>query len=78
MTLPYVDFETVSDLADDFSRIPERGGQPLIFMIGCGHIEDGDWIFASFTADSLAEPAEARIIDEWLNHDAGRPRSAMG
>ena len=64
----YVDFETVSDLADDFSRIPERGGQPLIFMIGCGHIEDGDWVFASFTADSLAEPAEARIIDEWLNH----------
>ncbi|HIC14291.1 MAG TPA: hypothetical protein EYO83_04045, partial [Gemmatimonadetes bacterium] len=30
----FVDFETVSDLDDDFSRIPERGGQPLIFMIG--------------------------------------------
>ena len=39
----YVDFETVNDLADDFSRIPERGGQPLIFMIGCGHVEDGEW-----------------------------------
>ena len=64
----YVDFETVNDLADDFSRIPQRGGQPLIFMVGCGHIEDGDWVFASFTTDSLTEPEEARIIDEWLAH----------
>ena len=62
----YVDFETVNDLADDFSRIPQRGGQPLIFMIGCGHAEDGEWVFASFTANSLTEPEEARIIDEWL------------
>ncbi len=30
-----VDFKTVSNLNDDFSRIPERGGQDLIFMIGC-------------------------------------------
>jgi hypothetical protein len=64
----YVDFETVSDLADDFSRLPEKGGQALIFMIGCGHIEDGEWRFASFTADALSEPDEARIIDEWFAH----------
>ena len=80
----YVDFETVNDLADDFSRIPQRGGQPLIFMIGCGHAEDGEWAFASFTANSLTEPEEARIIDEWLAYmlavrdrqwpDGGEPR----
>lgn len=64
----YVDFETVSDLADDFSRIPERGGQPMIFMIGCGHLEDGKWTFASFTADALTEPEEARVIDDWIAH----------
>ena len=29
----YVDFETVSSLDDDFSSIPDRGGQELIFMI---------------------------------------------
>jgi predicted RecB family nuclease len=64
----YVDFETVNDLADDFSGIPQRGGQPLIFMIGCGHIEDGEWSFASFVVDSLTEPEEARIIDDWVSH----------
>ena len=39
----YVDFEFCSDLNDDFSKLPEKGGQPLIFMIGCGHVENGEW-----------------------------------
>lgn len=64
----YVDFETVSDLADDFSRIPERGGQTLIFMIGCGHVEDGEWAFECFVADALTEESEAEVIDSWLSH----------
>ncbi len=64
----YVDFETVSDLDDDFSRIPKKGGQPLIFMIGCGHIEKGNWQFESFIAESLTMEAEANIIDNWIAH----------
>ena len=64
----YVDFETVSDLADDFAQIPRKGGQPLIFMIGCGHIEDGAWQFSCFVADSLTEESEARVINDWLSH----------
>jgi len=64
----YVDFETVSDLDDDFSNFPPKGGQPLIFMIGCGHIENGDWRFHCFTSDALTEPAEEAIIDTWLDH----------
>lgn len=64
----YVDFETVSDLADDFTGVPDRGGQPLIFMIGCGHVEGGNWIFECFIADSLTEASEKTIIDEWYLH----------
>ncbi|TVR71601.1 MAG: hypothetical protein EA415_11075, partial [Sphaerobacteraceae bacterium] len=64
----YVDFETVSDLADDFSNIPTRGGQPLIFMIGCGHIENGQWKFKCFVADAINESSEANIIDNWLSY----------
>lgn len=64
----YVDFETVSDVADDFSFIPKRGGQTLIFMIGCGHVEEGEWRFACFVADALAESSEAEIINSWLLH----------
>ncbi len=73
----YVDFETVSDLDDDFARIPERGGQALIFMIGCGHIEGGEWRFECFVADSLEEAAEAVVIENWLAHmEAVRRRLA--
>ena len=64
----YVDFETVSDLADDLSQLPEKGGQPLIFMIGCGHVEDGEWHFESFVVDALSESAEAVIIQRWFIH----------
>lgn len=66
----YVDFETVSDLNDDFSAIPAKGGQPLVFMVGCGHVEEDEWRFECFTADELAEPAEAVVIEQWLDHMA--------
>lgn len=68
----YVDFETVSNLDDDLSTFPEAGGQPLIFMIGCGHLEDpadlDSWRFEIFVTNRVNEPEEARIIDEWIAH----------
>ena len=66
----FADFETFGDLRDHFHTFPERGGQPLIFMIGSGHIEDGEWQFRCFVADAETEEAEARIIDAWLEHMA--------
>ena len=68
----YVDFETVSDLDDDFAMFPAAGGQPLIFMIGCGHLsgspEQPRWNFRSFMTQSLSLEEERRIIEEWLAH----------
>ena len=64
----YVDFEFCSDLNDDFSTLPEKGGQTLIFMIGCGHVEDGEWQFKSLTVNRLTEDEELRIIREWVAH----------
>ena len=64
----YVDFEFCTDLNDDFSKLPEKGGQPVIFMIGCGHMENGDWQFESLATESLSEEEEVRIIREWVGH----------
>jgi hypothetical protein len=64
----YVDFETVNDLDDDFSRFPEAGGQTLIFMIGCGYLSADGWQFRVFTVNRLTEPEEGRIIGAWLAH----------
>ena len=64
----YVDFEFCSDLNDDFANLPEKGGQPLIFMIGCGHLENEGWEFSSFTVNRLCQAEELRIIREWVAH----------
>lgn len=64
----YVDFEFCSDLNDDFSKLPQKGGQPLIFMIGCGHLENGEWQFKSLATNDLSEDEELRIIREWTEH----------
>ena len=64
----YVDFEYCSDLNDDFSKLPEKGGQPLVFMIGCGHVENGEWQFKSLAVNDLSETEEIRIIQEWMEH----------
>lgn len=66
----FVDFEWVSNLNDDFTCLPMQNGNPMIFMIGCGHIEDGEWVFHEFTADVLRPAEERRIIDEWIGHMA--------
>jgi len=63
----YVDFETVSDLDDDFSAFPEKGGQPMIFMVGCGYTEpDGTWTLNVHTADRVVPEDEAAILNAWL------------
>jgi hypothetical protein len=64
----FVDFETVSSLDDDFSNIPEKGGQALIYMIGCGHMEGGEWKFKCFTCDRLTVECERQILDFWHTH----------
>lgn len=64
----FVDFETVSNLNDDFSKLPNQNGRPLIYMIGCGHLEDGEWVFNTFLTDRLDEPSEEQAINDWLLH----------
>lgn len=64
----FVDFETVSDLDDDFTEIPNKGGQPLIFMIGCGYLENNAWKWKGFTVDALTQDSEKEIIDQWLSY----------
>jgi hypothetical protein len=72
----YVDFETVNDLNDDFATFPRKGGQSLIFQIGCGTYADGRWEFAQFTARSLTAAAEAEMIDAWLVHMSALAKQA--
>jgi hypothetical protein len=62
----FVDFEFVHDLDDDFRSFPRKGGQALIFQIGCGTYRDRRWSFRQFTVEELTIDAEAQMIDAWL------------
>jgi hypothetical protein len=66
----FVDFETVSNMADDFSQLPAQSGQPLIFQIGCGRLQDGKWRFDptvdQWTVERIDEPSEAAMIRAWV------------
>ena len=64
----FVDFEDVHDLDDDFSTFPKSGGQAMIFMIGCGHMDKGKWRFRCFIAKRLNAASEAGIVKDWLAH----------
>lgn len=64
----FVDFEWVNNLNDDFTHFPLAGGEALIFMIGCGHVDNGVWTFRQFTTDRLDIASEQGIIDDWIAH----------
>jgi hypothetical protein len=66
----HVGFESVGDLDDDFSTFPERGGRPLIFVVGCGWRTDprepSTWTFRRYAVDRLTAADEGRILDAWF------------
>jgi len=65
----FVDFESVNNIDDDFSKFPYSNSEGQIFMIGCGHENaDGNWEITVFTANDLSLAEESRVIDEWLKH----------
>jgi len=67
----YVDFETVSNLNDDFTLLPRLGGQALIVQIGCGLMaKDGSWLFMQWSVDAITAAEERRIVDAWVNNMA--------
>ena len=66
----FVDFETVSDINDSFENIPQAGGTPMIYMIGCGYKDPftHKWIFRNFIANRLQYADEYIIVSHWLNY----------
>lgn len=55
-------------MGDDFSRLPSIGGQALIFQVGCGWLEDGQWRFGQWTTDRLTVEAEGDMLDAFVRH----------
>jgi hypothetical protein len=62
----FVSVQRVEDQADDFSRVPERGGTAMFFMITWGFLDrDGQWQTGQLVARDLSPSAEAEMITAW-------------
>lgn len=70
----YLDCETISNVFDDFSRLPNMGGQTLIFLIGVGYITNkriSQWKFKYFHAKTCTLDGEKEMLVEftkWLHY----------
>lgn len=63
----YVDFETFNNLNVDFDKQwPTLDGCPMIFMIGVGWEENGEWKFTTFIAPEETSSGEMSMLDDFI------------
>ena len=72
----YVDFETMSDIFSDFSLLPAQSKTDIIFMIGVGWCDEGQWKYKNFTCSKPTQDEEYRIMNEFSQFliDRGQPK----
>jgi hypothetical protein len=62
----FVTFQTVTDQMDDFSRLPERGGTEMVFMVNWGWVDrSGQWQARQLVAHDLSPEAEWTLSEAW-------------
>jgi hypothetical protein len=59
----FVDFETFSDIFDSFENLPYQNNVNLIYAIGVGWKENGEWAYKNFVCDNLTDEDEFKIIN---------------
>jgi hypothetical protein len=68
----FVNVQALYDQADDFSRVPERGGTAMFFMITWGWLDrGGQWQSQQLVARDLSASAEAEMIIAWQTELSG-------
>lgn len=72
----YIDFETFSDLCDNFKEFPKQKSFNIIYMIGIGKKDsNGNWSYKSFICDKPTKENELQIITEFYEYytSIGKP-----
>jgi len=72
----YVDFETLSDIFTPNPDVTDQRQQGIIFMIGVGWEEDGEWKHKTFTCRNLTYDEEFLIMNDFATFvkDRGNPK----
>jgi putative phage-type endonuclease len=65
----YIDFETVSDLDDNFDELPRANGTEIIYMIGTlmKNNVTGESSYYNHLVNRLTKTSEREMIKDWLN-----------
>lgn len=62
----FVVLQQVNDQMDDFSRIPQRGGTEMVYMVCWGWLDErGRWQESQLIARDLSEQAEKDLARAW-------------
>ena len=72
----FVDFETISDICEDFEKMPIKENFNLIYMIGVGWKEGPRWNHKTFVCSSLTIENECGIMNDFCNfiQSRGNPK----
>lgn len=74
----FVDCEFLSSINIDYEREwPDFCGTPMIFMIGVGWIENGEWRYRDFIATEESHAAEWAMLEEFQAFLLGLTHGAM-
>lgn len=61
----YVDFESVTDIVSDFSKLPFSDYDNIIYLIGVGYVYKKTFRYRKFVVDKLSNSEEKRILKEF-------------
>lgn len=74
----FVDFEYFTNVDVDFERQwPSLEGHEMIFMVGLGWLEDGNWRFEPLIAEAEDSQAERRLLERFIEVLQAKSRSAL-
>lgn len=62
----FLDFEFIPDIIGNFETFPKTSRKSIIFMVGIGYIENGEWVYKDYTVKELTESDERIIINNWI------------
>lgn len=60
----YFDFETISNVCDDFSTLPQPSNMNLAFMVTFGYMSHGKFVIKTFTAQGLHIKFEKEMFEK--------------
>jgi hypothetical protein len=68
----FVDFETIQDIFDDFNQLPLQVPRDLIFMIGVGYEEQGEFKYINFCCKNTTRESEFEMMNNFNTFMAER------